>query len=171
MPSFARDRARPPSDLTLFSCACPGRAAATSEVMLAKVHRDDALLELLTPHAWASALGYAPAELGGRSLGDLLQAGRAGGAAIVSALLDEDDLQPIDVTVVGGDARGRHLRLYRRFDAYAGLMFILADEVSAGSVAPRGRGERYDDEQTAAAVPSTIICNGRLPAGPEASAA
>jgi hypothetical protein len=48
---------------------------------------------------------------------------------VVAALLDEEDVQPFNITLRCKDERRKNFRLYRRFDPYDHSLFVLADEV------------------------------------------
>jgi PAS domain-containing protein len=109
--------------------AKPGRKYAGSGIMLARVRRSG-LFELLTAEAWALALGYPPAELSGKSLCELMAPGQRAAAEVVAALLDEENVQPLEITLRCKDERRKCFRLYRRFDAYEQAIFVVADEVS-----------------------------------------
>lgn len=97
--------------------------------MLARVRRSG-LFELLTAEAWALALGYRPEELTGKSLCELMAPDARPGATVVAALLDEQDVRPLEITLRCKDQRRKCFRLYRRFDAYEKAVFVVADEVS-----------------------------------------
>lgn len=109
--------------------ARPGRKYAGSGVMLARVRRSG-LFELLTAEAWARALGYPPGELSGKSLCELMALDPAAGATVVAALLDEHDVRPLEITLRCKDQKRKSFRLYRRFDAWEGAIFVVADDVS-----------------------------------------
>jgi hypothetical protein len=120
--------ARALSDLVLILCVTPGKTCAESGVMLARV-RPTGIFELLTAAAWAQALGYAPEELSGKSLRELIPETPAAGK-VVAALLDVKDGPPLDVTLRCKDERRKSFRLYRRFDPYEKATFVVADELS-----------------------------------------
>jgi len=105
--------------------------------MLARVRRSGKF-ELLTAAAWAHALGYLPDELNGRSLCELMQLETSAAREVVSALLDEEDVQALEVTLRCKDERRKCFRLYRRFDPYVQAVFIVADEVSEERPEPAG---------------------------------
>jgi PAS domain-containing protein len=105
--------------------------------MLARV-RKSGMLELLTAAAWARALGYLPDELRGKSLRELMQLETRAAGEMVAALLDEQDVQPLEVTLRCKDARRKCFRLYRRFDPYEQAVFVVADEVSEERPEPLG---------------------------------
>jgi PAS domain-containing protein len=106
-----------------------GKACAQSGVMLARVRRSG-MFELLTSAAWARALGYLPDELSGKSLRELMALDKRAAREVVTALLDEGDARPLEVTLRCKDERRKCFRLYRRFDPYEQAVFVLADEVS-----------------------------------------
>jgi PAS domain-containing protein len=117
------------ADLILVLSASPGKTRRQSRVMLARVRRSGTF-ELLTAAAWAGALGYQPDELSGRSLRQLLQLEKGAAGKFVAALLDEEDIRPLEVTLRCKDERRKCFRLYRRFDPYMQAVYVLADEVS-----------------------------------------
>jgi PAS domain-containing protein len=121
------------ADLILVLCASPGRACANSGVMMARVH-PSGLFVLLSAEAWARALGYAPEELSGKPLRELIEKPTAGRA--VNALLDREDAQPLDITLRCKDEQRKHFRFHRRFDPYQDAMYIVADELPAGRATP-----------------------------------
>ena len=123
------------ADLVLVLCLTPGKACRHSAVMMARV-RPSGLFELLSVEAWASALGYAPEELSGKPLRELIAKPAAG--RVVSALLDREDAQPLDITLRCKNERRKHFRLHRRFDAYQDAMYVVADELHADRLAPPG---------------------------------
>lgn len=101
--------------------------------MLARV-RPSGIFELLTA-AWAHALGYRPEELSGKSLRELMHEKPAAGE-VVAALLDEQDVQPLDVTLRCKDERRKCFRFHRRFDPYEKVMFVVADELPQDRAEP-----------------------------------
>jgi len=121
------------ADLVLIPCASPGKACTESGVMMARV-RPGGLFELLSAEAWARTLGYAPDELSGKPLRELIAKPAAG--PVVSALLDHHDVQPLDITLRCKDERRKRFRLHRRFDPYQDAMYIVADELPEGRHAP-----------------------------------
>jgi len=121
----------------LILCVSSAKTCAESGVMLARVRRSGKF-ELLTAAAWAHALGYLPDELNGRSLCELMQLETSAAREVVSALLDEEDVQALVVTLRCKDERRKCFRLYRRFDPYVQAVFIVADEVSEERPEPAG---------------------------------
>ena len=115
------------ADLVL--CVSSAKTCAESGVMLARVRRSG-LFELLTAAAWARALGYLPDELSGKSLRELMQLEGRAAREVVAALLDEEDVQPLEVMLRCRDERRKCFRFYRRFDPYEQAVFVVADEVS-----------------------------------------
>lgn len=113
----------------------PAKDKGQSGVMLARV-RPGGLFELLTGVAWARALGYPPQELNGTSLRDLMWLEKPAAMDVVAALLDEK-LQPLEVSLRCKDERRKRFRLHRRFDAYEGSVFVVADELVNSPVEPR----------------------------------
>jgi PAS domain-containing protein len=103
--------------------------------MVARV-RKSGMFELLTAAAWARALGYLPEELSGKSLRELMQPETRAAGELVAALLDEEDVQPIELTLRCKDERRKSFRLYRRFDPYEQAVFVVADDVSEERLEP-----------------------------------
>lgn len=118
------------ADLVLVLCASPGKTCTESGVMMARV-RPSGIFELLSAAAWARALGYAPDELSGKSLCELMQLEKPAGE-VVAALLDEKDVRPLDVTLRCKDERRKCFRFHRRFDPYQDAMYVVADELPEG---------------------------------------
>jgi PAS domain-containing protein len=123
------------ADLILVLSVGPGKTCAQSKVMLARVRRNGKF-ELLTAAAWARALGYLPDELSGKSLRELMQPERRAAGEVVAALLDEEDVQPLEVTLRCKDERRKCFRFYRRFDPYEQAVFVVADEVAEERLEP-----------------------------------
>ena len=113
----------------LILCVSAAKACAESGVMLARV-RKSGMLELLTAAAWARALGYQPDELSGKSLRELMQLEKRAARELIATLLDEEDVQPLEITLRCKDERRKCFRLYRRFDPYEQAVFVVADEVA-----------------------------------------
>jgi hypothetical protein len=125
------------ADLMLVLSCNPGKACKESDVMMARVRRSG-LFELLSAAAWARALGYAPDELTGKSLSELMPLEKPAAGRVVAALLDDEDAQPLDVTLRCKDERRKCFRFHRRFDAYQDATYVVADELPEGHrVAPR----------------------------------
>jgi PAS domain-containing protein len=120
--------------LMLVLTMSPGATGGQTRVMLARV-RPNGLFELLSVPAWARALGYRPEELSGRSLRMLMQLEKPADN-VVAALLDENDAQPLDVTLRCKDERRKRFRLHRRFDSYDKAVFVLADELPEDRIQP-----------------------------------
>jgi len=102
-----------------------------SQVLLAKANLHGKL-ELLTA-AWETVLGYGRQEITGKTLGKLMCSSRP--AAVVAAILDERNPDPVDLTLRCRDGEAKRFRLHRRVDDYLGEMFIVAEERHS-SVAP-----------------------------------
>jgi len=117
------------AELILVLSVSSGKACAQSGVMLARVRRSGKF-ELLTAAAWARALGYLPEELSGKALRELMPLEKRAAREVVTALLDDGDDRPLEVTLRCKDERRKCFRLYRRFDPYEQAVFVLADEVS-----------------------------------------
>lgn len=101
--------------------------------MMARVH-PSGLFELLSAEAWARALGYAPDELSGKPLRELIE--KPAAARVVSALLDPQDAQALDITLRCKDERRKRFRLHRRFDPYQDAMYVVADDLHESRLAP-----------------------------------
>jgi PAS domain S-box-containing protein len=123
------------ADLVLVLCASPGKTCTESEVMMARV-RPNGIFEVLSAAAWARSLGYAPDELSGKSLRELMQLEKRAAHQVVAALLDKKDARPLDVTLRCKDERRKSFRFHRRFDAYQDAMYVVADELPEGRLAP-----------------------------------
>lgn len=123
------------ADLVLVLCANPGKTCTESDVMMARV-RPSGLFELLSADAWARALGYAPDELSGKSLCELMPLEEPAAGQVVAALLDNKDAQPLDVPLRCKDERRKCFRFHRRFDPYQDAMYVVADEVPEDRFAP-----------------------------------
>lgn len=123
---------RLPADLIL--CVSSSKTLGESRVMLAKVH--PGWFELLTAAAWARALGYLPAELSGRPLRELMLLEKRAAAEMLAALLDEEDIQPLEVILRCKDRQRKRFRFYRRFDPYEQAVFVFADEVTEEPLEP-----------------------------------
>lgn len=125
------------ADLMLVLCVNPGKACEESDVMMARV-RPSGLFELLSAAAWARALGYAPDELSGKSLCELMPLEKPAAGCVVAALLDDEDAQPLEVTLRCKDERSKRFRFHRRFDSYQNTIYLVADELPEGRrLAPR----------------------------------
>lgn len=122
------------ADLVLALCASPGKTCLESDVMIARVR--GGIFELLSASAWARALGYAPDELSGKPLRELVQLEKTAAGGFFAALLDEQDAQPLDVTLRCKDERRKSFRFHRRFDPYQGAMYLVADELPEDRAAP-----------------------------------
>jgi hypothetical protein len=123
------------ADLILVLGVSPGKTCTESEVMMARV-RPSGIFELLSAAAWARALGYTPHELSGKSLRDLMRLEARAAGQVVAALLDKKDAQPLEVTLHCKDERRKSFRFHRRFDPYQNEMYIVADELPEGRLAP-----------------------------------
>lgn len=121
------------ADLILVLCVSPGKACTDSGLMMARV-RPSGLFELLSVEAWARALGYAPDELSGKPLRELIE--KPAADQVFSALLAREDGQPLDITLRCKDERRKRFRLHRRFDPYQDATYVVADELPAGRAAP-----------------------------------
>lgn len=99
--------------------------------MLARV-RPSGQFELLSAAAWARTLGYAPEELSGKCLRELLLPEESMAGRLVAALLDNRDAHPVDVTLRCKDEQRKRFRFHRRFDAYQDTIYVVADELPEG---------------------------------------
>jgi PAS domain-containing protein len=102
-----------------------------SQVLLART-RFDGTLELLTS-GWERALGYARAELEGKTLCQLMWADRRGAKAAAQAILDQSNLEPVDLTLRCRDGLPKSLRLHRRFHRRDRMIYIVAEELAQPS--------------------------------------
>jgi hypothetical protein len=59
-----------------------------------------------------------------------MQPGKPAAGEVVAALLEEQDVQPLEITLRCKDERRKSFRFYRRFDPYEQAVFVVADEVS-----------------------------------------
>ena len=96
--------------------------------MLAQIH-PGGVLEFLDAEAWVHALGYTHEELGGKSLRELVDVDGPAAGELIASLLDENADQALDVTLRCKGGGRKTFAFYRRFDAYAGVTFFLADEL------------------------------------------
>jgi hypothetical protein len=119
-----------PTDFTLAVHVTPGDTYEWSKVLLARASLNGTL-ELLTA-AWERVLGYGRQEFTGKTLGKLMRSGRP--AAVVAAILDEHNMDPVDLTLRCRGGGAKRFRLHRRFDAYMHKMFIVAEETHASVV-------------------------------------
>lgn len=97
-----------------------------STVLLARAHFDGTL-QLLTP-AWEKVLGYSHHEFEGKTLCQLMGLGAMAAADLVVAILDEQSMDPVDVTVRDRAGEARYLRFHRRLDGYERTIFIVAEQ-------------------------------------------
>lgn len=113
-----------PIDLTLAVHIIPGDTYEWSQVLLARASFRGTL-EFLTA-AWERALGYGRHEINGKTLGKLMRWGRP--AAVVAAILDERNADPVDLTLRCRSGAAKRFRLHRRIDDYLREVFIVAEE-------------------------------------------
>jgi hypothetical protein len=99
-------------------------AGYPSKVLLARADLHGTL-ELLSV-AWETLLGYGHREFRGKTLCQLTGSDRP--AAAVAAILDRQNMQPVDLTMHCKDGKPKRLRLHRRFDGDERKMFIVAEE-------------------------------------------
>jgi len=112
-----------------MALAVPPDAAETykwSRLLIARARRDGTL-ELLVA-GWERALGYGREEFARMTLRQLMRTSAAVATRTVAAILDEDDPDPVDLTLYTRSNEAKRLRLHRRYDAYAGTVFIIAEE-------------------------------------------
>jgi hypothetical protein len=123
-------RAIQPTDLALAMRLTPGATYDGSQVLLAKASFGGTL-ELLTA-AWETVLGYRSHEIAAKTLGGLMRSGTP--AALVAAILDEHNPDPVDLTLRCRSGAAKRFRLHRRFDDYLREVFILAEETPSPAV-------------------------------------
>lgn len=116
------------ADVMLVTCLHPGRTCARSDLLMARL-RPGGIFELLSPQAWARALGYLPEELSGKFLRELMPLEIRAAGKVVADLLDAHADAPLDVPLRCKDERRKHFRFYRRFDERAETTFVVADEL------------------------------------------
>lgn len=121
-----------PTDLKLAVRVTPGDTFEWSQVLLARVSLSGTL-ELLTA-AWERVLGYGRHEFEGKTLRQLMGSSRMAAADTVVAILDQNSMDPVDLTVRSRAGEAKCLRLHRRFDSYSDRIFILAEETAAPDV-------------------------------------
>jgi PAS domain-containing protein len=126
-----------PADFTLAVRINSGKLYEWSEVLLARAS-PDGVFELLTS-GWGKLLGYGREEFSGKTLRQLMPPGEMP-AGTVTAILDHENMEPVDVTLRCRYGRPKRLRLHRRFDEYGQKMFIVAEEK------PRARARRCRGE-------------------------
>lgn len=124
-------------DLVLVLCSSPGRTCEKSGLMLARV-RPSGLFELLSAAAWARTLGYAPDELVGKALSELMPLENPAAGALLAALVDRKDSRSLDITLRCKDEQRKRFTLHRRYDPYQDTMYVVADEVCEDQAAPLG---------------------------------
>jgi len=129
-----------PLDLKLAIHVSPGDTYEWSQVLLARASFNGTL-ELLTA-AWGRLLGYTGRELEGKTLCELMASDSTAAADVVGAILDEDDLGPVDLTVRSRTGEAKSLRLHRQPDEYERRIVIVAEETSAGEAVCAGRQTR-----------------------------
>ena len=115
-----------PADFTLAVRVGSGKAYEWSNVLLARAS-PDGLFELLTA-AWERLLGYGRREFSGKTLRQLMKPGEPADA--VAAILDHENMEPVDLTLRCRNGKPKRLRLHRRFDEHERKMFIVAEEAS-----------------------------------------
>jgi hypothetical protein len=113
-----------PRDFTLAVHVSPGDTYEWSKVLAARAS-SNGTLELLTA-AWERVLGYGRHEFTGKMLSKLMPSGKP--AATVAAILDQENMEPVELTVRCRDGKAKRLRFHRRFDEYMHKMFIVAEE-------------------------------------------
>jgi PAS domain-containing protein len=119
-------------DITL-DCRRPLRPF---EIFLACL-RANGTLELITG-AWEGFLGYSRAELDGSSLYDLLAPEGDAARALVRALGDPRQPEPVLLEVRERAGAVKRLRVYRRFDEYEPSVYLACEPF----VAPMSRASR-----------------------------
>jgi PAS domain-containing protein len=94
-----------------------------SKVLLARADFNGTL-ELLSA-AWEKLLGYGRREFMGKTLGQLAGPDQP---AAVAAILDHENMAPVELTLRCRDGKPKRLRLHRRFDGDERKVFIVAEE-------------------------------------------
>ena len=133
-------RSRPagfPGDFALIAHVAPGDTYEWSKVLLARAHFNGTL-ELLTA-AWELALGYGRHEFRGKTLCHLMGSDKTAAADAVVAILDVQNMAPVDLTVRSRSGEAKRLTLHRRLDAYGDKIFIVAEEAGAPALRPADR--------------------------------
>ncbi len=120
-----------PVDLALAVPAVENETYKWSPLMIARASRAGTL-ELLSA-AWEQALGYGRQELAGMTLRQLMRAGAAVATRTVAQILDEDDPDAVELTLFTRSNEAKRLKLHRRYDAYIGTIFIVAEEHPAAA--------------------------------------
>jgi len=115
-----------PMDLKLAMHVTAGDTYEWSQVLLARASFGGRL-EFLTA-AWERVLGYGRHELEGKTLRQLMGADDDAVAEVIGAILDEQTLEPVDVTFRSRAGEAKVLRLHRRLDEYGGRVMIVAEE-------------------------------------------
>jgi PAS domain-containing protein len=126
MKTKAKIRIANPADLRLAVHVNPGDTYEWSNVLLARASADGGL-ELLTA-AWERVLGYSRHEFTGKTLRQLMEPAEP--AVAVAAILDLDNMDPVELTLRCRNGKAMDLRLHRRFDDNEHKMFIVAEETS-----------------------------------------
>src|SRR5687768_2367920 len=103
---------KPPADFTLTVHVTAGYTFEWSKVLLAKAH-GDGTLALLTA-AWERLLGYGRHEFEGKTLRQLTGSSASAAAGMVVAILDGNDMRPVDVALRSRAGEAKGLRLHRR---------------------------------------------------------
>jgi hypothetical protein len=99
-----------PGDFQFAVLVSPGDTYEWSNVLLARAHFNGTL-ELLTA-AWERVLGYGREEFAGKTLRQLMGSGKP--AACVAAILDHENMEPVELTVRCRDGKPKRLRLHRQ---------------------------------------------------------
>jgi hypothetical protein len=118
-----------PMDLRLAVRVSPGDTFEWSEVLLARVSFSGTL-ELLTA-AWERVLGYGRHEFQNKTLCQLMGSSNTAAADAVVAILNQDNMEPVELTLLSRDGEAKCLRLHRRLDSYSDRIFIVAEETAA----------------------------------------
>jgi PAS domain S-box-containing protein len=129
-----------PADLTLVFHDSLSDSYELSKVLLATADFNGTL-QLLTS-GWERLLGYQRQELEGKTLVDLLWSDRRHAATMVTAILDQLDMSPLDLRVRSRNGSGKYLRLHRRYDKLEHMMYIVAEETASAPIGAVRKGER-----------------------------
>jgi len=123
-----------PRDFQLAVAARRGLTYHRSDVLLAKASFNGTL-ELLTA-AWHRLLGYGHQDIPGKTLRQIMEPGKPV-AAVVAAIFDERNPEPVELKVRTNDGQCKCLKLHRWFDPYERTVFIVAEEtLESGGVTP-----------------------------------
>jgi hypothetical protein len=115
-----------------------------SDVLLAKAAAHGTL-QLLTS-AWERVLGYARADLDGKTLYHFMWSNARSAAAAVAAILDERDMGPVILRLRCRNGIGKSLTLHRLYDRQERMIYIVAEEKPD---AKTGKLQRHEERRSA----------------------